>query len=260
MRTRPWTCGYGREASADLRGDTVAVSSSQAESSGWRLGGDARLWLGDGTPVTLRVVAIYDRGWGFGDVTLNSETLTGHTVTGLDDRVLIRTAPGADVGAALADLAAEYPASTVVGTDQLTGELAQDLAISAWLNKLLITVLVGYAVLAAANTLSHGGPGPDPGAVPAAPGRGDPRPGEADGPRRTGRPAGRGDLAIGAAIAAVTLSSIVNAVAGQRIPYVPAPGWITIVGGTVALALVATMLPIGRLLRTPPVEGIGIRE
>ncbi|MFC5953588.1 FtsX-like permease family protein [Streptomyces pratens] len=67
-------------------------------------------------------------------------------------------------------------------------------------------------------------------------------------------------LAIGGTIAAITLTSVVNALAGQRIPYVPAGGWIGIVGGTVALALTATMLPIGRLLRTPPVQGIGIRE
>lgn len=226
---------------------------------GLALGDDARMWLGDGTPVTLRVVAIYDRGWGFGDVTLNAKTLTGHTVTGLDDHVLIRTAPGADVGAALADLAGQYPASTVVGTDRLTGKLAQDLAISAWLNKLLIAVLVGYAVLAAANIL-----------IMAALARTR----ELSLLRLVGvtryqvkrmvhaEQAGLLGvaIAIGVAIAAVTLSSIVNAVAGQRIPYVPALGWITIVGGTVALALVATMLPIGRLLRTPPVEGIGIRE
>ena len=53
---------------------------------------------------------------------------------------------------------------------------------------------------------------------------------------------------------------IVHAVSGQRVPHVPAAGSAAIVGGTVALALVATMLPVGRLLRTPPVEGIGIRE
>ena len=244
---------------AELRGGTVAVSSSQAQSAGWQLGDRARLWLGDGTPVTLRVVAIYDRGWGFGDITLNSETLTGHTVTGLDDRVLIRTAPGANVAAALADLAADYPGSTVVGTDRLTGELAKDLAISAWLNKLLIAVLVGYAVLAAANTL-----------VMAALARTR----ELSLLRLVGLTRGQLKrmvyaeqagllgvaITIGVAIAGVTLSSVVNAVAGQRVPYVPALGWITIVGGTVALALTATALPIGRLLRTAPVEGIGLRE
>jgi putative ABC transport system permease protein len=246
-----------REGSlAELRGDTVAVSQTQAQAAGWDLGDTAKFWLGDGTPVQLRVVAVYDRGWGFGDVTLATETLTGHTVSGVDDRVLIRTKPGAAVGA---DLSSAFPTSAVVGTDRLTGELAQDLAISAWLNKLLIAVLVGYAVLAAGNTL-----------VMAALARER----ELSLLRLVGVTRGQVKrmvqaeqagllgvaLTIGVAIAAVTLSSIVNAVSGQLVPYVPALGWVTIVGGTVALALVATMLPIGRLLRTRPVEGIGIRE
>jgi putative ABC transport system permease protein len=244
---------------AELRVSTVAVSTTLADSAGWELGEDARLWLGDGAPVTLRIVALYDRGWGFGDVTLDTETLTGHTATGLDDHVLIRTTPGADVAAGLADLANAYPLSTVVGTEQLTGELAQDLAISAWLNKLLITVLVGYAVLAAANTL-----------IMAALARAR----ELSLLRLVGVTRGQIKrmvhaeqagllgmaLALGTAIATITLSSVVHAVSGERIPYVPALGAATILGGTVALALVATMLPIGRVLRTPPIEGIGLRE
>jgi len=244
---------------ADLRVSTVAVSTSLASTAGWELGDDARLVLGDGTPVTLRIIAIYDRGWGFGDITLDSETLTGHTATGLDDRLLIRSAPGADVGKALADLAVAYPASTVVGARQLTGALAEDVAISAWLNKMLIAVLIGYAVLAAANTL-----------IMAALARSR----ELSLLRLVGVTRGQVRrmvhaeqagllgvaLAIGTAIAAVTLSSVVHAVSGERIPYVPALGAATIVGGTIALALIATMLPIGRVLRTPPVEGIGIRE
>ncbi|MFC8369532.1 FtsX-like permease family protein [Streptomyces sp. NPDC057239] len=244
---------------AGLREGTVAVSTAQADAAGWHLGDEAGLWLGDGTPVTLRVVALYERGWGFGDVTLHTKTLAGHTVTGLDDQVLIRTAPGADVGAALADLAVRYPAAAVVDADRLTGDIAQDLAVSGWLNKLLITVLVGYAVLAAANTL-----------VMAALAR----PRELALLRLVGvtrrqvkrmvhaEQAGLLGVAlvIGGAIAAVTLTSVVNAVAGQRVPHVPAAGWAVVVGGTVTLALVATVLPVGRLLRTPPVEGIGIRE
>ncbi|TDC98428.1 ABC transporter permease [Actinomadura sp. 7K507] len=244
---------------ADLRGDTVAVSESAADWAGWEVGETARLWLGDGAPVTLRVVAIYDRNFGFGDVTLANETLAGHTVTGLDDHVLIRTAPGADAGGALAGLANRYPASSVTGTGELTGELAEDLAISAWLNKMLIAVLVGYAVLAAANTLIMAGLS---------------RTRELSLLRLVGMTRGQVRrmayaeqavllgvaVAIGGAIAAVTLSSIVNALAGQRVPYVPAAGWISIVGGTVLLALTAAVLPVARLLRTPPVEGIGIRE
>jgi putative ABC transport system permease protein len=247
--------GVRKGSLAELRSDTMAVSETQASAAGWKLGDNARLWLGDGTPVTLRVIAIYDRGWGFGDVTLHTEALAGHTATGLDDRVLIRTSPGAD----LSGLARAYPASTVIGTDQLTGELARDLAISAWLNKLLIGVLVGYAVLAAANTL-----------IMAALARSR----ELSLLRLVGVTRGQVRrmvhaeqagllgvaLAIGTTIAAVTLSSVVNAISGERIPYVPGVGVLTIVGGTVALALVATMLPIGRVLRTPPIEGIGPRE
>ena len=246
---------------AELREDTVAVSTAQADAAGWHLGDKAGLWLGDGTPVTLRVVALYERGWGFGDVTLHTRTLTGHTVTGLDDRILVRTGPDADAGTleALNGLAARYPAASVVGTDTLTGELARDLAVSGWLNKLLITVLAGYALLAAANTL-----------IMAALARTR----ELSLLRLVGVTRGQVKrmvhaeqagllgvaLAIGGTIAAVTLTSVVNAVTGQRVPYVPAAGWLGIVGGTAALALVATMLPVGRLLRTPQVQGIGIRE
>ncbi|AZM64079.1 MULTISPECIES: FtsX-like permease family protein [unclassified Streptomyces] len=238
---------------------TMAVSTAQADASGWRLGDEADLWLGDGTPVTLRVVALYERGWGFGDVTLHTRTLTGHTVTGLDDQVLIRTAPDADVAAALAGLARAYPAAAVVDTDRLTGELAEDLAVSGWLNRMLIAVLVGYAVLAAANTL-----------VMAALARTR----ELSLLRLVGVTRGQVKrmvhaeqagllgvaLVIGAAIAAVTLTTIVNAVTGTRVPYVPAAGSAAVLGGTIVLAVVATVLPIGRVLRTPPVEGIGIRE
>lgn len=226
---------------ADLDGSTVAVSRSVADQNGWTVGSAASFWLGDGTPVTRRVVAVYDRGWGFGDVTLSATP--GQAV----DRVLVAGGP------------VTYPGATVTGTDTLSGQLAQDLRISAWLNKTLIAVLVGYAVLAAANTL-----------VMAALARGR----ELSLLRLTGVTRGQVRrmvvaeqagllgvaVGIGATITAVTLSSVVHAVAGQRIPYVPALGWVTIVAGTTALALLATVLPVGRLLRIRPVEGIGLRE
>ena len=244
---------------ADLGPDGVAVSAVQAQMLGWRVGEPVDLWLGDGTPARLRVAAVYDRGLGFGDVLLDRRTLAGHTATGLDDRVLVRTAPGADPGDALAALAARHPGSTVLDARSLTGEIATDLAVSAWLNKLLIGVMVGYAALAAANTM-----------VLAALAR-----------RRelsllrlvgvTRRQVKRmvhaeqigllgTSLLIGAAIAAVTLSSVVRALTGQPVPYVPPLGYLAVLGGATLLALTTTVLPIGRLLRIPPVESIGVRE
>ncbi|MFE1260930.1 FtsX-like permease family protein [Streptomyces albogriseolus] len=249
-----------RSGSLDaLREDTVAVSTARADAAGWRLGDRARLWLGDGTPVTLRVVALYERGWGFGDVTLHRRTLDGHTVTGLDDRVLIRTAPDAGAERALAELARRYPGGQVVDTARLTGELAEDVAVSGWLNKMLVTVLVGYAVLAAANTL-----------VMAALARTR----ELALLRLVGVTRGQVKrmvhaeqagllgvaLLIGAVIAGVTLTTIVRAVTGATVPHVPAAGWAALLGGTAAPALLATMVPVGRILRTAPVEGMGVRE
>jgi putative ABC transport system permease protein len=249
-----------REGSmAELRGASVAVSTVRASSQGWQIGDQVGLWLGDGTPVTLRVAAIYQRGLGFGDITLTRDTVAGHTGGDLDDQVLIRTTPGADVDGALARLVARHPGSTVVRAGDLTGTLATDLAISAWLNKLLIGVMVGYAALAAANTM-----------VMAALAR-----------RRelallrlvgvTRRQAKRMvqaeqagllgvALVIGAAIAGVTLTAVVNALTGQPVPYVPPLGWAAVIGGATLLALTTTVLPIGRLLRVPPVENIGLKE
>ncbi|WP_231157665.1 FtsX-like permease family protein [Streptomyces sp. CNZ748] len=243
----------------ELRENTVAVSTTRADAAGWRLGDPARLWLGDGTPVTLRVVALYERGWGFGDVTLHRDTLAGHTVTGRDDQVLVRTAPDAGAERDLAGLARRHPGGALVDTGALTGELAEDVAVSGWLNKMLVAVLTGYAVLAAANTL-----------VMAALARTR----ELSLLRLAGVTRGQVKrmvhaeqagllgvaLLIGAGIAAVTLTSVVRAVTGAGVPHVPAVGWAVLLGGTAALALLATVLPIGRILRTAPVEGIGVRE
>jgi putative ABC transport system permease protein len=244
---------------ADLRGDTVAVSRLTAESQSWEVGEQVSLWLGDGTRKALRVVAVYERRLGFGDVTLPREVVAGHTRTGLADRVLIAAEPDTDVTSALTALASGYPGTGVVSAADLTGELENTLALSAWLNKLLIGVMVGYAALAAGNTM-----------IMAALARGR----ELSLLRLVGVTRGQVkrmvqaeqigllgvSLLIGGAIAAVTLSSIVAAVTGQRIPYVPALGLVAVISGTTVLALVTTILPVGRLLRIAPVEGIGSRE
>ncbi|GAA3383003.1 FtsX-like permease family protein [Cryptosporangium minutisporangium] len=245
-----------REGNLDDLGEgTVAVSDVRADTQGWELGDRVAFRLGDGTPVTLRVIAVYQRGLGFGDVTLSRETVAGHTATGLVDEVLIRADPGTDLDA----VAARYPGARLVSADALTGRIATDLAIGAWLNKLLIGVMVGYSALAAANTM-----------VLAALAR-----------RRelaqlrlvgvTRRQVKRMvhaeqagllgvALVIGGAIAAATLTAVVMSLTGEPVPYVPPLGWVVVLGGTAVLALTTTVLPIGRLLRTPPIEQIALKE
>ncbi|WP_447006716.1 ABC transporter permease [Saccharothrix isguenensis] len=244
---------------ADLRGPAMAVSTLQADSNGWKVGDQAEVWLGDGTPATLRIVAIYGRGIGFGDFTVTKDVIAGHTASTGYERILVRAEPGTDITTALADVTDRHPGSTVTSTAGLTGQLANDLALSAWMNKLLMGMMIGYAALAAANTM-----------VMAALTRGR----ELASLRMVGvtRKQVRRmvhaeqsgllgvSLLIGGSIAALTLISVVRTLTGQSVPYVPTLGWVSIIGGTALLALLTTILPIARLLRVPPIAGIGVKE
>ncbi|MEV4283473.1 ABC transporter permease [Actinoplanes xinjiangensis] len=242
---------------ADLRDGTVAVSQTHASTFGWEVGEKVALRWGDGTPAEVRVVALYERGLGFGDVMLSRSAVVGHTATNLDDQILISASPAAD--AALQKVVAAHPGSALVDTETLNSGLAQDLALSAWLNRLLIAVMVGYTVVAAANTM-----------VMAALAR-----------RRelavlrlagvtrrqvkrmiNAEQAGLLGVAVllGGVIAALTLSSVVRALTGGLVPYVPPLGLVAVLGGTAVLAMATTILPVARLVRVPPLEHIGIKD
>ncbi|WBC09437.1 FtsX-like permease family protein [Micromonospora sp. WMMA1947] len=242
---------------ADLGAGTVALSTMQASSSGWDVGDKAELWLGDGTPVTLDVIAIYDRGLGFGDVTVAAETVAGHTAANTVDEVLVRGGP--DAGAALATWAAARPGTEILDAATRTRLLGTDLALGAWLNRLLIGVMVGYAALAAATTM----------VMAALARRRELALLQLVGvTRRQIRGMVRAEQAgllgtavlIGATIAVLTLSAIVNGLTGSPIPYVPPLGWAAVLGGTALLALVSTVWPVRRLLSAPPIDNIGLKE
>ncbi|MDX3656602.1 ABC transporter permease [Streptomyces sp. ID05-26A] len=244
---------------SDLRGSAMAVSALQADSNGWKVGDQAEVRLGDGTPATLRIVAIYGRGIGFNDFTVTKDVIVGHTASTGYERILVRAEPGTDITTALADVTGRYPGSTVTNTAGHAGQLANDLALSAWLNKLLMGIMIGFAAMAAANTM-----------VMAALTRGR----ELASLRMVGVTRKQlkrmvhaeqsgllgVSLLIGGTIAAITLVSVVRTLTGQSVPYVPPLGWVSIIGGTTLLALLTTILPIARLLRVPPIAGIGVKE
>jgi putative ABC transport system permease protein len=241
------------------RPGTVAVSEMQASSSGWHLGDKAHLWLGDGTPADLTVVAVYRRGLGFADVTLAKPTVTGHLAQDADDEILVRTTSAPASGAALAAWSAAHPGTTVTGSAALTRQISTDLAIGAWLNKMLIGVMVGYAALAAATTM----------VMAALARRRELALFQLVGVTRrqirrmvNAEQAGLLGVAvlIGASIATLTLGFIMKALTGSAIPYIPAAGAVTVLGGATLLALATTIWPVRRLLRTPPTDNIGIRE
>lgn len=236
---------------AALRGDTVAVDSLTADTLRLRVGSQFDGWYGDGMPAHLRVVAIYRRGLGFAELTVPRPVLAPHTSTGRADSVLVSATP-----AAATALARDYP---VVDRASYQVALGADMARNGWANRGITLVLLVYVTIAALNTL-----------VMAVLGRrrefavlrlsGTTR-------RQVIRMARLEQvlllglaLVLGGAVAAATLIPMVKGLTGSASPYIPPLGWVTVLGGVIALGLVATAVPVRRVLRTDPVDAIGIRE
>uniref|UniRef100_UPI002A829E83 ABC transporter permease n=1 Tax=Streptomyces sp. CRN 30 TaxID=3075613 RepID=UPI002A829E83 len=135
-----------------LTGATVAVSGEAAGARGAGLGSRLELVLGDGARVEARVVAVYDRGLGFGPLVLSRELAAGHTTSPLARNLLVRT-DGTDAARdRLAALAAERPGLTLERTDA-DFDSGQDTPPEVWINLATIVVLLGYLLLSIANKL-----------------------------------------------------------------------------------------------------------
>jgi putative ABC transport system permease protein len=154
---------------AGLATDTAAVSTTTARRAGVGVGDDLRLTLGDGTPVTVRVTAVYGRGLGFGDILLSRDLVAAHVDDPLDAAVLIRAAAdglpadgrtGDGLAAALTAAAGRVAPVRVVGREAFTagGPAGVGAATGADANRevqrLMLALIVGFAALSTANTLA----------------------------------------------------------------------------------------------------------
>ncbi|MFD7815297.1 FtsX-like permease family protein [Streptomyces sp. NPDC059785] len=242
-----------------LAPDTVAVSGVTASQLGLDVGDVARIWLGDGTEVRLRIVAVYERGLGFADLTLDHGLLLAHTTGRLDASVLVRSAPSAaGLDAALARLAADYPGTVVQdridNEDQLTEQRA-----NAWVNYLVVGVIIAYTGVTVVNTQ----------AMNTASRRREFALLRLSGTARR-QVLGmmfRESLAViavgvglGTLLALFPLALVALALGGTPLPAVPGTGYLAIAGATALLAATGTMVPTWRLLRIRPVEAIGTKE
>jgi len=246
-----------------LHGETVALDTVTAGDLHLRAGGTFRGWFGDGTPVTLRVAAIYRRGLGFANLTLSAAVLRPHTATGLDSLVLVADSPGSDhasVSAALTRaIRGRDPAAEVATPSGYQAAVNAQIAQNTWTVHISVMVLLVYVIIAALNTLAM--------AALA-------RRAELAILRLAG--ATRHQLlrmvrieqavllglalTVGGAIAALTLIPMVKGTTGSATPYVPVAGWLAVIGGTILLSMAGTLLPALRVLRIPPIEAIGPQE
>lgn len=139
---------------AGLTGSTVAVSADAARSRDATVGRRVSLVLGDGARVTARVVAVYDRGMGFGPIVLSRDLVAGHTTVGLDQSILVRDDGSGTAENSLAGLAASHPGLKIGrgGSPGTPGGVPPEL----WINIVVLGVLLGYLLLGIANKLVAG--------------------------------------------------------------------------------------------------------
>jgi putative ABC transport system permease protein len=240
----------------------VAVSVDRARSLQVGVGEEVSLWLGDGVRITPRVVATYDSSLGFGDFVLPRALVAAHVTSAMDTQLLVRYADRADVAALdarLAALAERTPGLEVL--DRAGKQEAEDQAAeaNAWVNYLMIGVLMAFVAIAAVNSL-----------VMAV--------GERAGelallrlvgatPRQVIRMIRAEALAVigfglvvGVAVAAAALVPFSLALAETALPHLPWPVVAGVVAGALLLGLGASELPARNALRREPIEAIGVQE
>ncbi|MFI6600690.1 FtsX-like permease family protein [Nonomuraea sp. NPDC050536] len=242
------TMDLGVEAGS-LRGfgeTSAAVSRTAADRLGVGLGDPIALVLGDGTPATVRVVAIYGRGLGFGDLTLARGLVAAHVddprgtvlVAG-GEREALRRLPGVT----LADEAGAAQAGTA----------------NAAVAFVAMGLIIAFCAIAVVNTLAMSTLG---------------RVRELALLRVVGttrRQAMRmlcaetvtatvAAVLIGTAIALVTLGAFGRGMTGSALPYVPPQAYAAVIAAVAALALAATVIPARFALRARPADALGARE
>jgi len=249
-----------RDGSLDrLTGASIAVSSEVARSPGAQPGRRVGLVLGDGARVEATVVAVYDRGLGFGTVVLSRDLAAEHTTTGLDQSILVRTDGTENARQGLTAFVAAHPGLTLEntgaesGTD--SGARLRDAPPEVWINLATIVVLLVYLLLSIANKL----------VAATAQRRVEMAALRLNGttPRQI-RAMMRREAAVTAATALVTallLSAAPLALLGQGFlgrPWPAGPAWLLpAVALTVTVTAFLTIeLPTRRALRTPPAHAI----
>ena len=135
---------------AALRGDTVALSRIASGTIGARIGDTIDVHMGDGTLAKSRVVAIYEKGLGFGDLTLPHDVTIRHTTDHLDSWVLVKAAQGtapSALGDTLRSALAASPTAGLADRESFmaaqSGDGSGDSAVSLILN----AVLLGYIAI-----------------------------------------------------------------------------------------------------------------
>ncbi|MFF0624300.1 FtsX-like permease family protein [Streptomyces sp. NPDC004296] len=131
-----------------LRGkNTVALSSNVASAA--KVGSTVSLWLGDGTVIRPEVVAVYNRGQGFGDVLLPHDMVAAHvTDAGHDDYLLVKGA------ADLRPVLDRFPGTRATSAGQYSAALTEKARQQALPGLLAVAAISLFTLIGVVTTLA----------------------------------------------------------------------------------------------------------
>jgi len=143
--------GWPAVGVSELTGNAVTVP----DTLGRHVGDTLSLRLGDGTPVDVRVGAVVSQRPGFESLVLPAGLLAPHTTAGLAPQLLVRAAPGVDTATLtshLREATAGLPVQ-IGDRDALIAAHAKGNEVGAWVNYLLVGMIIAYTVISVVNTL-----------------------------------------------------------------------------------------------------------
>ncbi|MGR3869303.1 FtsX-like permease family protein [Streptomyces graminifolii] len=130
---------------------TAAVSELAADQLHLKPGSTLKLTLGDGTPRTLTVVAVYARGLGFGDLTFAHDLVARHVDNPLASSVLVSTTR---TQTQLATTLREFQGVQVLAPADADSLQARRQQANAEVNYLAMGLVLAFTAIAVVNTLA----------------------------------------------------------------------------------------------------------
>ncbi|PRA81334.1 ABC transporter permease [Microbacterium sp. MYb66] len=235
---------------------TVAVSTDAAQGLGVDLGDTVTGYLGDGSPLDATVVAVYERGLGFGDLTMAADAVRAHTTAGLDAFALV--AVDEDSADEVRVALGERGLIVTDGSGQAAaGAGAQSQ--QGWVNLIALLVILGYIAIAVVNTLvmATGERSRELALLQLI--------GSSRGQVRSMMRIEAVLVAViamvfGVVVAIPPLIGVSMGISGQPLPALPVVGSLAIIGSMGALALVAMWIGTTSTMRTRPIDEIGSRQ
>ncbi|MFF2330428.1 MULTISPECIES: ABC transporter permease [unclassified Streptomyces] len=149
--TRTWDPDVTAGSLHRLTEHTVAVSELAAKQNHLKPGSTLKLTLGDGTPATLTVAAVYTRGLGFGDLTFAHDLLARHVDNPLSPSLLVSTDR---TQTQLMTTLSEFPGLRVLSPAAADSLQARSQQAHAEVNFLAMGLVLAFTAIAVVNTLA----------------------------------------------------------------------------------------------------------